>query len=118
MMHGCSTNDTTPSTKEEVHVIIEQARESIEHVAIHCQSDRSRESGVPVESNPMGVVIVRHGSTEQKLRALISDPFLVHPLIHSSHQNVFHYSKGMREREEQREKGTNCGSTQTIRDEG
>jgi hypothetical protein len=24
----------------------------------------------------------------------------------------------MREREEQREKGTNCGSTQTIRDEG
>jgi hypothetical protein len=46
------------------------------------------------QCNPMGVVIIRHGSTEGEQEILKSDPFLAHPLTPSIIRTCFTIPKG------------------------
>jgi hypothetical protein len=59
MMSSNVADKAMTGDKEQIHIIIRQAGESIESEAIHGHKHGSREAGTFIELHPMGVVIVR-----------------------------------------------------------
>jgi hypothetical protein len=59
-MHGLEADETTIGGEAKVGVGTSQARQSIKCYAIHSNEDRSRELGLWIELDPVGVVIIRH----------------------------------------------------------
>jgi hypothetical protein len=69
----------TTSTEEKIHIIIKQTGESIKSKAIDSQRDRSREGQIFIESDSVGVVVIRYGSMERRTRATDIKPSLSMP---------------------------------------
>jgi hypothetical protein len=61
-MGGKMTDKTTTSDKEEVHIIVRQMRKGIKGITVNGHEDRSREVGIFIEFDPVGVMIIRHGT--------------------------------------------------------
>jgi hypothetical protein len=59
-MNSCVTYEATTSTEEEVGIIGRETRKSIKSETVDSHGDRSREYRALVESNPVGMMVIRH----------------------------------------------------------
>jgi hypothetical protein len=59
-MESGTTDEAMTSTEEEVSVVRRETRESIKSEAVHGNGDRIGEHRTLIESEPMGIVVIRH----------------------------------------------------------
>jgi hypothetical protein len=59
-MESCTTNEATSHTEEQVGIVWQEMRQSVECEAVDCNKDGVGENRSFVERNPVGVMEVRH----------------------------------------------------------
>jgi hypothetical protein len=73
-MKSSTANKATSSTEEQIGVIWQKTRKSIECKAINHNIDGIRENGAFIERDPVGVMEVRHDLLTTQIPS--TDPFL------------------------------------------